>query len=130
VDSKRTARDNELVRSLSETLDEVERVAAEATHGGLGRWHLSEDPSAALHLVAAHREIVATISSWKHTVCEDPWYTCSAAEYERDGGERAGRRRADRHGVCDCGRDERVAAILTKLAESWGIKEQGDLSGT
>ncbi|MCC9307711.1 DUF6221 family protein [Kitasatospora sp. RB6PN24] len=75
------------------------------------------DPAAVLRRVASERELLADLLAERHLVVEDPWYSCSVATEERDGGEcRDGGRLG---GPCDCGRDERVERRVLLLAEAW-----------
>jgi hypothetical protein len=52
-----------------------------------------------------------------HVVIEDPWYTCSAATEEHDGGRCCDDNR--RGNPCDCGRDARVNRRLAILAQPY-----------
>jgi hypothetical protein len=73
------------------------------------------DPARALMDVAVRRAILTAVTGWRHHVNdEDPWYTCSAATTEADGGETADLSR--RGGDCDCCRDTRARQILGPLA--------------
>jgi hypothetical protein len=79
----------------------------------------------------ARRRIIEAANGWRHEVVEDCWYTCPAATEDVDGGECCDDAR--RGTACDCGRDRRVAVVLSALASvyadhpdfdpGWGITE-------
>jgi hypothetical protein len=71
------------------------------------------DPARVLREVAAKRDLLNDIIAEKHRVIDDPWYTCSAATEDRDGGTYA---ETEGGGPCTCGRDERVERLLRLLA--------------
>lgn len=59
--------------------------------------------------------LVEDILAEPHEVVEDPWYTCSAATEEHDGGRCCDQNRRGK--PCDCGRDARVNRRLAILAQ-------------
>lgn len=73
------------------------------------------DPAAVLRRCTADRSMLADLLAEKHTVCEDSWYHCVAAD---DNGDR------DCNQPCSCGRDERVERWLRLLAEGYGYEEE------
>jgi hypothetical protein len=83
--------------------------------------HLARhDPARVLAEVAAKRALLDLALGWKHHVCDDQYYTCLAATQEHDGGVYG---EGDKSGPCTCGRDEKVRAVLTLLAQSY-LEEQ------
>lgn len=94
---------------------------------------VANDPSTVLRQCAAHKRIVAEIQSWKHHfIEEDPWYSCPLAvdpkEPDRPG---SGCSRFEDDNIptaelwCDCGLESSQRAILTPLAEGYGINLEG-----
>lgn len=76
---------------------------------------VANDPAAVLRRCAVDRELLADLLAEKHTVCEDSWYHCVAAD---DNGDR------DCNQPCSCGRDERVERRLRLLADGYGYDEE------
>jgi hypothetical protein len=80
---------------------------------GVSRHIENFDPARVLRECAAKRALITDLTSERHEVVEDCWYTCAAATEERDGGTCCNDSRGE---DCDCGRDNRVARRLGTLA--------------
>jgi hypothetical protein len=72
------------------------------------------DPHRVLADVAARRTLLDEALAWGHQREDDDWYSCAQARDED--GEWACSNDARAGAPCDCGRDERVRAVLTALA--------------
>lgn len=87
----------------------------------------ANNPATVLRLVAGLREIVAEVETWRHSVCEDSWYSCSQATEAAGYEEYLSCADEDRVGTpCDCGLDQRKARILSPLARGLGIDPEED----
>lgn len=64
----------------------------------------------------AKRGLLDLLLDTRHTVCEDPWYTCRAATLEREGETSIAE---PRWNTCGCGRDSLVLAGLQLLARPY-----------
>lgn len=87
-------------------------------NGPLNADHIAlHSPDNVLRRCTADRKLLAGLLAEKHTICEDSWYHCLAADDngDRDGGQ-----------DCTCGRDERVERRVRLLAEAYGWEEQAD----
>jgi len=95
----------------SATIDEFKsRMWADFSHIEL------HQPSRVLAEIEAKRQLIDLVLDMKHTVVEDPWYTCGAATEDRDGGK-TGR---DYGLGCDCGLEDRQLAILVPMTLPYG----------
>ena len=80
------------------------------------RRHIAaSDPAAVIADCDAKLAVVDDLLAETHVVVEDPWYTCSAATEEHDGGRCCDEHRRGK--PCDCGRDTRVNRRLAILAQ-------------
>lgn len=80
------------------------------------------DPASVLRRCAADRALIAEITAWKHAESEDSWYSCSQAPAWDDPTPGSGCANDDRAGQpCDCGRDDRVNALLGHIATGYGV---------
>lgn len=84
--------------------------------GDLAEHAARHDPRRVLTEVAGKRALLDEALGWRHDVHDDSWFTCQAATDEHDGGTYA---ETDGGGPCGCGRDARVLAILTHLAQPY-----------
>lgn len=57
--------------------------------------------------VAAKRRLLDQALAWGHYEADDPWYSCPASDHHAKAVGAAG--------LCECGRDERVHAVITML---------------
>lgn len=88
----------------------VERDAAAQAH------FARHDPARALRQVQAHRAILDVVASWRHTTCDDSWYSCSQATVDNGYDEYLACANDDRHGEpCDCGLEVHKRKILGPL---------------
>lgn len=67
------------------------------------------DPARVLADVAARRQLLDQALAWEHYEVEDAWYCCPASAAYRKVVQKPPY-------TCDCGRDERVHAVLQTLA--------------
>jgi hypothetical protein len=73
--------------------------------------------------LAMRKQLVNVALSLKHSVCEDPWYTCPQATQERDGGETI---RDDMTGQpCECHVVETQQKLFTVLAAMYADRPDG-----
>jgi hypothetical protein len=72
-------------------------------------------PASVLRRCAVDRRLLTDLLAEKHTVCDDSWYHCVAADGTGD---------RDCTQPCDCGRDERVERRMRLLAEAYGYDEE------
>jgi Family of unknown function (DUF6221) len=77
---------------------------------GAAKHAARHDPASALRDIASKRALLDEALGWEHYEVDDPWYCCPALP------ALAGR---DIAGPCDCGRDARVHAVLTHLAQPY-----------
>lgn len=103
-----------LTEFLLARIAEDEAVALEATSpdyagGGYGL----ELGGLVLAECEAKRLLIADLTSERHEVVDDCWYTCAAATEEHDGGDCCDESRGE---DCDCGLDNRVVRRLGLLA--------------
>jgi len=75
------------------------------------------EPAAVIADCDAKLALVDDILAERHEVVEDPWYTCSAATEEHDGGRCCDQNRRGK--PCDCGRDACVNRRLAILAQQF-----------
>jgi hypothetical protein len=67
-------------------------------------------PARVLADVASKRTLLDEVLGWQHHKAEDPFYSCRARPDLPEWVEA---------GPCDCGRDDRVRAVLTLLAQPY-----------
>lgn len=75
----------------------------------------ANDPEDVIADCDAKLALLDDLLAERHEVVEDPWYTCSAATEEHDGGRCCDDNR--RGNPCDCGRDARITRRLAILAQ-------------
>lgn len=75
------------------------------------------DPARVLRDVAARRQLLDQALAWQHHEADDPWYSCPASAHHATAVGAAG--------LCDCGRDERVHAVLQLLAQPYRETDHG-----
>jgi hypothetical protein len=91
-------------------------TVAVLSHDGNGALNAANitrhDPRRVLAEVASKRALLDEVLGWGHLVVEDGWYSCSQAGEECWDDVRNGQ-------PCDCGLDERVRAVLQRLADPY-----------
>lgn len=68
------------------------------------------DPARVLAEVASKRALLNLALGWEHHEVDDPWYCCPASPHVA---------KMEIAGSCNCGRDERVLAVLQHLAQPY-----------
>jgi hypothetical protein len=68
------------------------------------------DPVRVLADIQAKRALLALALGWEHHEVDDPWFSCPASPHVA---------KMEIAGPCDCGRDERVLAVLQHLAQPY-----------